>query len=605
MTEEPLPPDLEVDLPLPDGLKVTTDRPYRILYVADLAGADGGSLSGPLAERVAEVDPESFDALLAGARPTVRFKTTDPLSTGNVLAEVELRFDSLKAFQPKALLQQIPATRPLLEAREQIVARLRGKLSADQFKESVKRLSAGRPELAWLPDAIHWVPSAAPAPENVVDDLLGQLDLGGDGGQDEGRPPPKTPIGKMIAKAAGSGPAALAAPEASALRRALGEIDRRASAWLGAVLHAPPVQNLEAAWRALAFLVSHLEFRKGLRLSVLHTPHAALTQRLVSLVIDPVFDAGAEAPALLVVDSLFTNTAADVEILDELAQHGASVPAVVLAGVSPEFLGVKHAWQIPTLPAIVSLFDQWQFAKWKTLRGQPYARALGVVFGRCLLREPSGGSPADDLDFVYREECLADKDCVWASGTVAAACTIARSVAETGWPTGLVGRLDGFAIGQGGKKGEKQFGPADTQISLDKAQELAVGGINVVMGVKNQAQVLVCNGFSVARPGRAAGFAMLEVSLPYQLFAGRLSSLLLDLKPNLVGMAQEKLAAFVLAHVRQWLTLEGLAPDEQQIAVQARPAEGPAEGLQLAVTVTPPPQILPGGVPVVLGYRVS
>jgi len=603
MTDEPLPPDLDVQFSSPDGLKVTAARPYRLLLIADLGGSEVGRVTGPLTDGPVEVDAESFDALLSGARPTVSFKMTDPTVAGNALIEIELPFTSLTAFAPKAILSQLAPARPLVEAREQIVARMHGKLSAQQLEAAVARLASAA-NMSWLSDAMHWTPAAAAQPENVVDDVLAQLDLG-DGSAPSAAPPPKTPLGKVVAAVAAGGGTQLPAEEASTMRRALGEIDRRLSAWLGAVLHAPAVQKLEAVWRSLAFLVAHCEFRKGLRLSVLHAPRAATAERLVSCVIDPVFDAGADAPDLIIVDPVFSNQAADIELLDELAQHGASLPAVVLAAVGPEFLGVKHAWQVPTLPAFVNLFAQWQFAKWKTLRGQPYARSLGVLFGRGLLRAPHAETPADTLDFAYREECLADPDFVWASGPVLAACTIAQSFAQTQWPTGVVGRLEGLSTTMAGKKGDKQFGPADTQMPLEKAQELTAGGLNAVIGLRNQTDAIVCNGFTAARAGRTEGLAMLEVSLPYQLFAGRLSSLLLDLKPHLSGLDREKLVAFVLTHVRDWLTTEDTKPDEQQVAVQARPLEDGSPGLQLAVTVTPPPRILPGAVPVVVGYRVG
>ena len=603
MTDEPNPPELDVDFPMPDGLKVTTSRPYRILYLADLAGGDDGTLSGPLAEDLVDVAADNFDALMSAARPAISFKLADPTVPGNVLTEVQAHFDSLKAFQPQAVLRQILAGRVLLDVREHLVARLRGKLSAPQLADTIQRTISANPQLAWLAESLRWTPSAAPPPDAVVDSLLGQLDLG-EAAPSTAAPPPKTPIGAVVSAAATSGAPQVPAEESSALRRTLAQIDQRCTAWLNAVLHAPPVQRTESAWRALSFLVSHLDFRKGLRLSVLHARTKELTQRLVARVIDPVFDQGAEAPDLIIVDALFGNSTADIEILDELAQHAASLPVVALTGISAEFFGVKNTWQVPTLPALVSHFDQWQFAKWKTLRGQPYARALGVVFGRGLLRAPYGGTAADDLEFNYREECIADKDFVWASGAVVAACTIARSQAEIGWPTGMVGRLEGFATGMGGKKGEKQFGPADTQMPFEKGQEMAVAGINAVLNEPHGDNILVCNGFSAARAARAEGYALLEVSLPYQLFASRLSSLLLDLKPSLTGLSQEKTAALTLAHVRDWLTVEDIAPEEQQISVQARPLDEDPNSLQLAVTVTPPPRILPGGVPVVLGYRV-
>jgi len=603
MTDEPLPPDLEVDLPLPDGLKVTNERPYQILLVSDLAGSEKGTLSGPLEGGVAEVNAETLDALLAGARPTVRFTTTDPVAGGNAMIEIALRFDSLKAFQPKTVLQQIPATKALLGARDEIVGRLRGRKPAVQLTEAVQRAAAADAALAWLPQSLKWTPSAAPPPADVVDNLLGQLDLGEESPASAG-PPPKSPIGAVVSAAAARGATQLPPEEVSALRRTMAEIDRRAGAWLNMLLHTPAVQRVEASWRALAFLVSHIDFRRGVRLSVLHTPPAALTERLRTLVIDPVFDQGAAAPELILVDTQFGNSAADIEVLDELAQHAASLPAVLLAGLSAEFFGVKNAWQVPTLPPLVSLLDQWQYAKWKTLRGQPYARMLGVIFGRCLLREPYAGDGAEQ-EFAFKEDCLSDKDFLWTSGVIAAGCTVAHSVAKLHWPTGLVGRLDGFASSQGGPKGDKRFGPADTQMPVEKAQDLAVGGINAVISLRDRPEVLVCNGFSAGRPARPEGAALLEVSLPYQLFASRLSNLLLELKPHLAGLAQDKLTAFVLTHVRDWLKVEGIEPEEQQAAVQVRPAEGQPGALQLAVTVTPPPPLLPGGIPVVVGYVVK
>ena len=600
MTDEPIPPDVDVDFPLPDGLKVTTDRPFRILFMADLGGGAEGDLAGPFADQLVDVNAENLDELMSAAHPAVSFKTTDPVRGGGLMVEVALRFDSLKAFQPDAVLQRIPQTKALLDAREAIVTRMRGKTSASELTDRVKQMAAAEPQLDWLPEAIHWTPSEAPPPDDVVDNLLGQFDLGDESAE---APPPKTPIGAAVSAAAAAGGAQIPAAEASALRRTLGQIDQRATAWLNAVLHEPCIQHLESAWHGLALLVSNLEFRKGLRLSVLHATQEQIAERLVSRVIDPVFDEGAEAPSLIVADYLFGQTAPGFELLDELAQHAASLPVVALTGLSAGFFGVKHAWQVPTLPAFVSLFDQWQFAKWKTLRGEAYARSLGVIFGRALLRSPHKPPKPDDLAFAYSERCISDKDFIWTSGAVVAAITIGRSMAETGWPTGLVDRVAGFATGLGGKKGDKQYGPADTEMTLDKAQDLAVAGINGLVG-GGADKVVVCNGFSAARPDRAEGFALLEVSLPYQLFAARLSSLLLELKPYLSGMSPEKLVAFTLAHVRDWLTVEDVKPDEQQIAAQARPLDDEPESLQLAVTVTPPPGILPGGVPVVLGYRI-
>jgi len=592
---------------LSDDLQITGGSPYRILVVGNLAGSAEGSVSGPLTKTCVEVNADTFDEVMAAACPSVSFKSTDPLKPGNVMVELDLRFDSLRAFAPEALVGQIPAAKSLMAAREHLVGRMRGKLSATELIEAVAAAAAAAADLAWLVEAVKWTPAEKrPTPEpGTVDDVLAQIDLGEDDAGDGG-PPPKSAIGSIVAAAAGG--TSLPAEEVAAIRKGLTEIDRRISAWLTAVLHAPPVQSIESIWRSVAFLVSRTEFRKGVRLALLHAPRADLMDRFITLVIDPVFDEGADAPDLIVVDAMFGNGAADTETLDELAQHAASLPAIALTGISPEFFGVKFAWQVPTLPSLINLLDQWQYAKWKSLRDQLYARFLGVVFGRCLLRVPHGREKAGDLDFDYSETCVTDQDFVWAGGAIAAACAAAHSVAERGWPSamaGLVhGRVEGFVTAMGGKDGQKKVGPTDTMMPEPKIDELAAAGINAAVGLRDHDDAVIWNGLTAASVRQVSTqHGMLEISLPYQLFAARLSVLLLGLKPQLVGHSEDKIVSQVTQHVAEWLGIEG-TPSGEQVQVQTKAADDDPTGIELAVTVVAPPRVLPGAIPVVLGYRV-
>jgi len=589
---------------MPDGLRVTTDEPYRILVVSDLAGP-GGSLAAPLADGVVKLTADNFDEVLAAASPSLNFTIADPVKPGGAMVEVSLRFDSLGAFNPRDVAAQLPGAAALMDVRDRIVVRMRGQASAADLAAAIAKAASSDESLSWLADAAKASPAAAAPDNQTVNSLLDQFDLGeGDAGS---AAPPRSPIGSLVSAAAGAG-AGIPAEEASALRRALGEIDRRVGAWLTAVLHAPQVQAVESAWRALAWLTANTDFRKGIRLSVLHAARDAAVERFVARVIDPVFDEGAESPNVVVADWSFGNSAPDVETLDGLAQQAASLPAVVLAGLSPGFFGVKHAWQIATLPPIVNLVDQWQFAKWKTLRGRPYARNLGVVFGRCLMRVPFGRDEARDLDFNFREPCIGEQDLVWASGAMAGAYTIARGMADTGWPSGMAGRVHGRIEGlpclQAGKSGDKWFGPTDAQVPQPRVEEMGMAGVNAVVSTAGQADALLWNGLTAARPARTESNALLEVSLPYQLFAGRLSTLMWELKPSLEGKSPEKVIASVRAHLCDWLQL-GAEPTPEQMSVQVRPVEDAPGTLQLAATVTPPPNILPGGIPVVLGYTLG
>lgn len=607
MADQETPPDVEITESIPSGLKVTNDTTYRMLVVGSFSGStDSGSLSGPMAEGPVEINAESFNEVMAGAAPSVQYATTDPLLPGNVMVQVNLRFDSMRAFDPVNLVQQIPSTKSLFDIREEIVERLRGKLSSDKLASIVADAVSSNTALAWLADAVAWTPSTAAADGGQVDSLMGQLDLGDSSGDDDA-PPPKSPIGNIVSAAAQDG-SSIPQEEASALRRSVAEIDRRIGTWVTAILHAPEVKSIESAWRSLGFLVSQTNFRKGLRMSLLHAPPGQLLEVFRTKLIDPVFDEGADSPDLIVINEQYSNSASDIEALDELAQHAASLPAVVMAGVSHTFFGVKHAWQLPTLPTISNIFDQWQFAKWKSLREQPYARSLGVVFGRCLIRAPHERGDVGDLDFGYREEAIGENDFLWACGAIAAAAAVAHSFADTGWPTAMAGfvhgRVEGFATAKGGKKGDKTFGPTDTTMAQPKIEELATVGVCAAVGIKDHEDAIIWNGLSAARPHRLDPDALLEVSLPYQLFAARLSSLLFELKSHLSSTSAEQIQATVTEHVKHWLGLTGEIPTDQ-LSVQTRPAEDAPNELELAVTVTPPPSVLPGGIPLVMGYRIK
>ena len=234
---------------------------------------------------------------------------------------------------------------------------------------------------------------------------------------------------------------------------------------------------------------------------------------------------------------------------------------------------------------------------------------MGVVYGRGLVRRPYGRDDRSELAFSYKEPSVTDKDLLWAGGAIIAACSIAKSMVDIGWPTAMsghvCGRVEGFETAEGGKKGDKVFGPGDTELVESKIEELGMAGINAVAGLRDLGDVFVWNGMTAARAERNDPNALFEVSLPYQLFASRLSALLFALKPSLAGLSAEQVAATVKKHVSDWIPAEEEDQEGEQLAVQVRPQADNPTALEMAVTITPPQTVLPGGVPVVMGYRLN
>jgi len=593
-----------------DGVERPDVPKYRILLIADFAGSEFAELQGDLPARPVEVSADSFDAIMSSCGPRVGLTLPDPHDAKAPQVTVELRFDSLKSFEPDAVLSRIQSARPLLDAREAVASRLAGKSTPDNLSSTVDRLAGQSPGLAWLSKSLQ--PSAAPTPApsspkppaGAVDDLLGSIDLGDGAAGAAADAKPHSPVSAAVAAAASGG---ISAAESTVLRATLTEIDRRLDGWLVAVRHSPAVMAAESAWRSAAFLVRHIEFRKGIALSLMHARRADLLDRLRTQIVEPVFEQGAAAPDLIAFDYGIGSTAADIEALDEICQHAASIPAVALVGAAPGFFGAKFAWQIPTLPPLNNVMDQWQFAKLKTLRDQLYARSTAVVFGQGLLRRPSKRDAGKPQTYQFQEPASGVHELIWASGVVATAAVVARSVAGTGWPTAITGisngRVPGFTAIDDEGPGQKPFGPTDTLMQLPKIQELGAVGVNAVVGVKGEAEAVFWNGMTLARPTRWEEGGILEISLPYQLFATRLAGLLLVAKDGWASLPADKVADTIKTQIYNWMGLHEQAYPGG-VTVQTREPEGDANGLEFAATVIPPPTILPGSVPVVLGFRI-
>ena len=169
MPDKPDPPDIDVSIPSPQGLRVTVeDHPYHVLVVGNFAGTETGSLSGDLNDGVVAVSANSFAELLQSARPSMCLKTTDPLASGNVMVAVDLEFDSLKAFEPTNLLSRLPTTKTLSTLREKLVERLRGKISSDAVTKAVNSAIAAEDGLASLVESLKWAPKQPTVEADVV-----------------------------------------------------------------------------------------------------------------------------------------------------------------------------------------------------------------------------------------------------------------------------------------------------------------------------------------------------------------------------------------------------------------------------------------------------
>jgi type VI secretion system protein ImpC len=568
---------------------------YPLVFVSDLGAA----------ERLTELtatDKDEFTNLLSTAQPKLKLAIKDPFGSGSDW-EFQLTFDSIKAFEPAALLGQVPGAGWRLGVRDKIVQRRQGQISADELGRAVNAAAGADASLAWLSETDA---AAAPAtPQAPVDS--GILDMV-DEPDDAARVSAEV---EKLAKAAGDAEARVSGAEGARLDRLLTRLDNELGQIVEALLKHPDVRRLETAWRSLKLLVDRIEFRDtGVSLSVLHATRDEAVARAIEHVFDPAFDGESPTPGMVIFDYACENTPADLTMLDELAQHAASLPVPVVVPFEPAFLNIKGWRLLKNLPSLGGMTDNWQFAKWRSLREQPYAKSLVPVIGRFILRAPHQAK-AKGSTYSHGEIAAKISDLCWAHGHLALAICAARSFARHGWPTRMfgaeAGKLEDLPVVDNPNDPQDPWGPGDLFLPdrrLDEPPEL---GLNVLQAVKNNDYCMLLGGVSAARPIQTAEVskhqAVLEISLPYQQFANIASTYLSEQLPTLRGLAPEKIQQKLLFGFAK---LMGIKEQAEMEAVQVGVGPSPDDPTKTVVQlrITPPGRIVPGGLHIEFGFAL-
>ncbi|MBI5863323.1 MAG: type VI secretion system contractile sheath large subunit [Planctomycetes bacterium] len=567
---------------------INAERRYRIVYLADLG-------FGRPDAACASVDKDTFAEWMAGAGVAAAVSVKNPLGGSDI--ESRLAFGSMRGFSPCVLLEQIAPGRLRLALREKVAARRVGGISPGELEEALKVGAGTDASLAWLLERSGG--SAALAGGSVLD-MIDEAPASAGVAEDVAQ----------IAAAAGRGASGLSAEEAARLGQIQTRLDRELRLLADALLKHPDVWRLETAWRSVKYVVDHVDFRAGNRLSVVHTTRDALVDRLIAQVIDPVFEGTQETPGLIVLDFGLTNTPPHIEQLHEVAQHAAGVPVPVVFPVEADFFGVKSLRLVRNLPNFSGLLDGFQFAKWKALRDEDYAKSLAPVVGKFILRAPYVADPKAAA-FSHHEAVAANTDLLWAGGHVALAVCAARAFAAHGWPTRMfgaeAGRIADLPVVQNPNDRNSPWGPGDLVLPDARLDELPAAGMNALMSIPGKDYCLLLGGVTARRAvvSQQVGKqqAALLISLPYQQFGNIASAWLCEQLPDLKGLDTETVQMRLLVGLQGLLGLSAKDAGESIAVGVGRSPNDPNRTL-VQVRVTPPGKIVPGGLELDFGFEL-
>jgi len=337
---------------------------------------------------------------------------------------------------------------------------------------------------------------------------------------------------------------------------------------LDAVLHAPPFQNLEAAWRGLIRLTAAAG--DAVAVEVASVPRGKLVQHLRETVFEPGLASDAP-PTLLVLDYDFTHKAGDLAVLREAAGMAKVLQAPVVAAAGAGFFDLRHLAHVLTLPDMLGRLNDAAHAGWTAFQATEEARWTALTLNRYLERAPYREDAHTETVSEAKPETF-----LWARGGWLVAAALARSA-----------RAHGHALDMSGGRGGRfedlpvrpypvsanETAPLATEVPLPdmKAQELSRAAFTPVVGQLRGRVAMVSIAVSVSRlaPGRLT----VEGTLAYQITAGRLARFC----GNLLDAAPAGSPEAVVAFFRESLTefLGGLGGADA-VTVTETTAEGPA-----------------------------
>jgi type VI secretion system protein ImpC len=352
-------------------------------------------------------------------------------------------------------------------------------------------------------------------------------------------------------------------------------LDKKMSEQLNVVMHHPEFQQLEGAWRGLSYLINNTEVDEMLKVRVMNISKKEVGRTLqrykgVGWDQSPIFKKvyeeeygqfGGQPYGCLVGDYQFDHTPPDVEFLREMSKVSAAAHVPFIAGASPTVMQM-NSWQELANPRdLTKIFDNSEYAGWKSLRESEDSRYIGLAMPRFLARLPYGEktNPVDEFDFEEETTSGDHSKYTWANSAYAMAVNINRSFKYYGWCTSIRGIESGGAVENlpthtfpTDDGGIDLKCPTEIAISDRREAELAKNGFMPLVHRKHSDFAAFIGAQSLQNPAEyhdadATANARLAARLPYLFACCRFAHYLKCIVRDKIGSFKER------EDVERWL----------------------------------------------------
>ncbi|NDJ56376.1 type VI secretion system contractile sheath large subunit [Enterobacteriaceae bacterium 4M9] len=355
----------------------------------------------------------------------------------------------------------------------------------------------------------------------------------------------------------------------------IAEIDNKLSRQINKIIHHPTFQQLEGAWQGLHYLVNNTETDEMLKIRFISISKSELGRSLkrykgVGWDQSPLFkniyeqeygQFGGEPFGCLVGDYYFDHSPPDVELLGEMAKISAASHCPFITGASPSVMQMETWQELGNPRDLTKIFQNTEYAAWRSLRESEDSRYLGLAMPRFLSRLPYGirTNPVDEFDFEEETDSATHENYTWTNAAYAMAVNINHSFKEYGWCTAIRGVESGGAVADlpchtfpSDDGGVDMKCPTEIAISDRREAELAKNGFMSLIHRKNSDFAAFIGAQSLQKPAEyydpdATANAQLAARLPYLFACCRFAHYLKCIVRDKIGSFRER------DDMEQWL----------------------------------------------------
>lgn len=355
----------------------------------------------------------------------------------------------------------------------------------------------------------------------------------------------------------------------------IAQIDQKLSEQVNKIMHHEDFQQLESAWRGLAYMVNNTETDEFLKIKVMSISKKDLHKTLKKFKgtawdQSPLFKQmyeqeygqfGGEPFGCITGDYYFDHGPQDVETLRGMSQICAAMHAPFISAVAPKTLQFDSWGELSNPRDLTKIFGTPEYAAWRSLRESDDARYLGLAMPRFLGRPPYGAAtdPVEAFEFEEDTEGADSSKYAWCNAAYAMSTNINKSFKLYGWCSRIRGIESGGAVENlpthsfpTDDGGVDMKCPTEIAISDRREAELAKNGFMPLIHKKNSDFAAFIGAQSLQKPQEyedpdATANANLAARLPYLFATCRFAHYLKCIVRDKIGSFKEK------DDMQQWL----------------------------------------------------